>query len=81
MLLDEAMAHACISVRGHAITAEMNVRFHKPVKTGDYITVIGQVEESRSRIVATTGSILDASGEKVATGTARFLLQPVGSGR
>ena len=73
MLLDEAMAHACISILGHAITAELTVRYHTPVETGTSISIKGTVEAVRSKIVETSGIVLSASGETVATGKARFL--------
>ena len=74
MLLDEAMAHACISVCGHAITAEMNVRFHRPLITGSHIIVKGRVEQTRSRIIETKGTVHIPDGELIASGSARFLL-------
>ncbi|MAG14252.1 MAG: acyl-CoA thioesterase [Spirochaetales bacterium] len=73
MLLDEAMAHACISMSGHAITAELTVRFHKPLITGSRIVVEGHVGRSKSRILETRGTV-HADGELIASGSARFLL-------
>ncbi|MBT3276251.1 MAG: PaaI family thioesterase [Spirochaetales bacterium] len=74
MLLDETMAHACINKLGHAITAELSVRYHNPVQTGTEITVVGKVEKTRSRIVETSGVISDLNGLTIATAKARFLL-------
>ena len=74
MLLDECMAHACISVLGHAITAELTVRYHAPVETGREVMVRGTIKTVRSKIVETTGTIVDAEGKSIASGTARFLI-------
>ena len=75
-LLDEAMAHACINAIGHAITAELTVRFLQPVETGTRIKIVGKVEEIRSRIVAASGAIFDDQERKIASATAKFLLAP-----
>ena len=72
-LLDECMAHACISVCGHAITAELTVRYHMPVETGSKITLTGTVDSVRSRIVETSGVILDSRNNRIASGRARFM--------
>ena len=72
-LLDESMAHACINVAGHAITAELIVRYHSPVETGTAITITGKVESVRSRLIATTGEIRDSGGRRIASGRARFM--------
>ncbi len=73
MLLDEAMAHACLGAAEAAVTGEITVRFLKPVDTGTRIRAVGRVEESRGRIIRTRGWIFDASGTAAAEGTARFL--------
>ncbi len=73
-LLDECMAHACIHVLGHAITAELTVRYHTPVEIGTKITATGTVVSVRSKIIQTSGVILDMHNRRIASGKARFLL-------
>jgi uncharacterized protein (TIGR00369 family) len=73
MLLDECMAHACISRHGHAITAELTVRYHNPVEVGQEITVQATAGTARSRIIDTAGSIVDNTGKKIASANARFI--------
>jgi uncharacterized protein (TIGR00369 family) len=73
MILDEVMAHACISMARTAVTAEMTTRFVKPVETGSRIRALAKVEESRGRILRTRGWIYDADGNVAAEGSARFL--------
>ena len=74
MLLDECMAHACISLHGNAITAELTVRYHTPVEVGSTVNVQATAKSVRARIIDTTGTITDSSGKKIATGRARFIL-------
>ena len=79
MLLDEAMAHACIHVSDSptdrtAVTAEMTVRFRKPVETGTRVRIAGRVTGTKGRILSTQGWVYDDSGEVAAGATARFLV-------
>jgi uncharacterized protein (TIGR00369 family) len=73
MLLDETMAHACISDNISGVTVEMQVRYLKPVNVGEQIRVAGEVKQVRSRILEAEASIFNAGGEVVAQGSARFL--------
>lgn len=79
MLLDEAMAHACIHVADSptdrtAVTAEMTVRFRKPVETGTRVRIAGKVNGTKGRILSTQGWVYDDGGTVAAEATARFLL-------
>ena len=79
MLLDEAMAHACIRSAGPAsdrtaVTAEMTVRFKKPVETGSRVRIVGKLIEAKGRILSTQGWVYDESGAVAAEGQARFLV-------
>lgn len=72
-LLDEAMAHACISREGNAVTVELTVRFLKPVEVGQEVRVSGRVLEVKGRVVETEAEILGPQGQAVARGRGRFL--------
>ena len=79
MLLDEAMAHACIRSAGSetdrtAVTAEMTLRFKKPVETGSTVRIVGKLTETKGRILSTQGWVYDESGAVAAEGQARFLV-------
>ena len=78
MLLDETMAHACISAKRYAVTAEMTVRYRKPAEVGHHIKVTGRVSGTRRQIVMTEGHIHDDRGDVVATATARYLARAKG---
>jgi len=73
MLLDEAMAHACLGEGRMGVTAELTVRFRKPVETGSSVRIFGEVSESRGRMLRTRGRIEDAAGVALAEATATFI--------
>jgi acyl-coenzyme A thioesterase PaaI-like protein len=73
MLLDETMAHACISSKLIGVTAELTVRFKKPLPVNTEVFVKGTMTEGKGRIALTSGEIIDASGIVYATGKARFI--------
>lgn len=72
-LLDEAMAHACISREGAAVTVELTVRFLKPVEVGQSVRIRAEVREVKGRVLEAQGEVLNAGGEAVARGSGRFL--------
>jgi uncharacterized protein (TIGR00369 family) len=74
LLLDEAMAHAA----GHAgllgVTADLHVRFRKPVPLGERLELRGRVLERRKNVLSTEAEI--RIGDRVlATADARFMVQ------
>ncbi len=73
MLLDETMAHSCISSKLIGVTAELTVRFKKPLPVGTEIFVKGTISELKGRIALTSGEIKDAADTVYATGKARFI--------
>ncbi len=73
-LLDEAMAYACLSRAGNAVTVEITVRFLKPVEVGQKVRVLGRVKAIKGRLVETEGEILNPEGQVAARGQARFLM-------
>jgi uncharacterized protein (TIGR00369 family) len=72
-VLDELMAHACISSGIKAVTAEMTIRFLKAVPVGTRVRVAGAVTTERGRVMFTEGKLYDAEGEVAAAATARFV--------
>ncbi len=73
MLLDETMAHSCISQAVNGVTVDIQVRYLKPVEVGERIRVSGRVANVKSRIIETEADVRNESGEVVAKGSARFL--------
>jgi uncharacterized protein (TIGR00369 family) len=74
MLLDEAMAHSCLSEAMNGVTVDIQVRYRKPVEVGQRIRVCGWVSQVKSRIIETEAEVRDEAGEVVAAGNARFLI-------
>ena len=72
-VLDEIMAHACVSASARAMTGELAIRYLKPVPVGTRVRVVGSVKETRGRIMGTEGKVYDESGAVVAEASARFI--------
>jgi uncharacterized protein (TIGR00369 family) len=73
MLLDETMAHACISTEMTGVTAELTVRFKKPLPVGTEVFVSAEITDIKGRIALTSGEITDKAGTVYASGKARFV--------
>lgn len=52
-VLDEAMIYAAVEDGIFPITAEIRVRFKKPLMTGDTVIIEAEVVKSNSRLIAT----------------------------
>ena len=63
-LLDEAMAHAVLSVREGTATAEMRVLFEKPVDTAGEITVEARVNEEKHRLLRASAELRQDGTQK-----------------
>jgi uncharacterized protein (TIGR00369 family) len=73
MLLDETMAHSCISQAVNGVTVDIQVRYLKPVEVGQVIRVSARVARVKSRIMETEADVRNEAGEVLAKGNARFL--------
>ena len=73
MLMDEVMAHACLSMEKLAVTASMKVRYLKPVNIGTKIIVKGEIKEIKSRIINVKSEIFNENNEKIAGATVQFM--------
>ncbi|MFA5516340.1 MAG: PaaI family thioesterase [Desulfuromonadales bacterium] len=72
-LLDESCVHASRTVGDHPVTAELTVRFRKPVPVGSEVFVRGEVVEIRRRVVQVKAELL-VDGEVCAEARARVVL-------
>lgn len=75
MLLDEVMAKACIQAGVAGVTAEITVRYLKPVSVGTPLVVTGGITARKRRILHTEGQIAAPDGTVLATATAVFVAQ------
>ena len=75
VLLDEAMGKVCRFREARAVTAELTVRYLKPVNVREEIIVEGWEEsERKGRNLFHAGEIRNAAGDVLAVGKARFVI-------
>jgi uncharacterized protein (TIGR00369 family) len=72
-LLDEVMIKAILVQERYAVTAELTVRFHKPVRIGDKIRFTGKVVKSKGRVFWTEGTVTSGDNQVLATATGRYV--------
>jgi uncharacterized protein (TIGR00369 family) len=71
-LLDEVMIRLLYALGIRAVTAELNTRLLRPLRAGKRYRFEAWLVEDRGRVVTARGEGFDdASGEKVATGSAK----------
>ncbi len=72
-LLDEAMIWACYGATGRfGVTAELKIRFRKPVKVGVPCHVYGEMTDNHSKIWTATARIIDEMNMVLADGKGRI---------
>ena len=72
-ILDELRAWACTNAGRNCVTAEMSVRYRKPVKTGSPLKGFGRVVSEKGRLIFTEARLLDGSGTLVAEATGKMM--------
>lgn len=72
-LLDEAMVYAAATLGRWVTTAELTVRFSKPVRTGEELTVTAEITGQRRRLVECRAELRDASGQVLASATGKLM--------
>jgi len=71
LILDEVMLNLAWRLGIHAVTAELNIRFRKPVSVGDRVDFEGRITASNGRLLEAEAEARDAAGEIVAAATAK----------
>ena len=71
-VLDETMIKAAAAVGIKCVTAEITVKYKKPVLTGKTYLAFGKMLEVRGRIITAESRINDASGEIYAQATGKL---------
>ena len=71
-ILDELLAYACNRSDRSMLTAEMTVRYRKPVRTGQPIHGIGRITEDKGRLILAEAQLLDQSGQLLAEATGKL---------
>lgn len=72
-LLDEAMAHAAGFAGHRGVTADVAVRFRKPVPLERPIVIRGRVAWERRNVIGVEASVVDAGGEVLARAQGKFV--------
>jgi uncharacterized protein (TIGR00369 family) len=75
-LLDEVMGWALFEHDCWGVTAELTVRYLKPVDVSHRLRVEGEVVEATRRLFRTHGRIVDEDGAVLATAEARYVAAP-----
>jgi len=71
-LLDAAMTHCLLSQRVAALTVQLNVRYHSPIKVGEEVKVIGELI-SVKRGVYFLKAVLNVAGEARVSADGKFI--------
>ena len=74
LLLDEAMGKACRFHGEHAVTAELNVQYKRPIPANAEIVVEGFVTRREGRQLYHEGEIRNGAGDLMARGEGRFVI-------
>ncbi len=72
-LLDEVMIKALLAQEILAVTAELTVRFKKPVYCGDRLHFEGRKIGDKGVVYFTEGLVLNQDGQTVAEATAKYI--------
>jgi acyl-coenzyme A thioesterase PaaI-like protein len=76
-VLDEAMVWAATwRGRRFCVCGEMTIRFRKAAEVNQPLVIRASVESARARIIQTTGQVLDAAGEVLATASGKYVPLP-----
>lgn len=75
-LLDDAMWYAAYSAGMFTMTAELTVRFKKPVPVEQPLRLEGRLVSRRGRLAEMAAELRDGAGEVLAEASAKFLAVP-----
>ncbi|MDX9857370.1 MAG: PaaI family thioesterase [candidate division Zixibacteria bacterium] len=72
-MLDEVMIKAILAQNIYAVTAEMTVKFLRPVTVGESLTFTGRITHTRGRLLLTEGDVRGPDGALYATATGKYV--------
>ncbi len=73
-LLDEAMAKVIIRKGLVAVTADLNIKYRKPLPVGQKVKADGTITLQKSRTIHTKAALTDEAGTVYAEGTAVYIV-------
>jgi uncharacterized protein (TIGR00369 family) len=72
-MLDEVMIKAILAQDIYAVTAEMTVRYHRPVETGQELRFVGRMTEGKGRMYYAEGEAVGPDGTVFASSTGKYI--------
>lgn len=72
-LLDEVMIKAILARSVYAVTAELTIRFKKPIRIGDKVRFTGRILNQKSRLYSTEGEASGPDGQIYATASGSYI--------
>lgn len=72
-VLDEVMVKAVLALNVYATTAEMTVRYHRPVRVGDRVACTGRVVQQKGRAYFAEAVARNADGELFASASGTYI--------
>jgi uncharacterized protein (TIGR00369 family) len=72
-LLDEVMIKALLAEDIYAVTAEMTVKFKRPVRIGERVHFAGRLVRRRGRACFTAGEAVNAEGRAYAVAEGKYV--------
>src|SRR5436190_9655924 len=76
-VLDEAMVWAATwRGRRFCVCGEMSIRFRKAAEVGRPVIVRAAIESARTKMIQTSGQVLDEAGEILATASGKYVPLP-----
>ncbi len=79
-ILDETIGRAIMMRHDEdiwGVTAEFTIRFKRPIPLEEELRVVGRITRERDRIFEGSGEILLPGGEVAATGSGKYIKQPL----
>jgi acyl-coenzyme A thioesterase PaaI-like protein len=73
-LMDEVMIKAVLVKNVYCVTAELSVRYKKPVEIADKLSLFGCIEKENGRVYTTRGWAKNQRGETVAEAEGKFFV-------
>lgn len=71
-VLDEVMVRAASRSGDKCVTAEIQVKYRKPVATGQPFEAFGRVLEARGRVLLAEGELRDGAGQALVQASAKL---------
>lgn len=72
-LLDEVMIKAILAEDIFVVTAEMTIKYKRPVLIGEKLILIGKISDNKGKVYFTEGEVRDDKGTIYAVATGKYI--------